>query len=298
MPRGATSKTNDKMHELNPLMREWLDDRATMPFWKGSTPRLDYRFLERLLGGTLAMGGDPIHSGKFANALDLWVACELEHAGFVDEGLWPRAAEPRVLDPTVARAARLPAGGSRGLIEACGSTDASVMGSVYAKQVDVGMASWPSGPELLISTKTMSGSFGKNLANRFEEAYGDVKNLRTRHPLAAHGFLFLARDTLATEGAAFERAVHMLRQLSRAGDAYDAVCLLLVAWDDQTMDIDENGEVVGLPRVCATPEAASLVPEDLSAERFFATVIDLVLARAPIDAHVVARRARAGAVDV
>lgn len=41
----------------------------------------------------------------------------------------------------------------------------------------------------------MLSSYGKNLRNRFEEAYGDAKNIRGRFPLVALGFLFLVRST-------------------------------------------------------------------------------------------------------
>ncbi len=55
------------------------------------------------------------------------------------------------------------------------------MGSAYLKQGDVVIASWAAGVEVLISTKTMLSSYAKNLRNRFEEGYGDAKNLRGRH---------------------------------------------------------------------------------------------------------------------
>ena len=37
------------------------------------------------------------------------------------------------------------------------------------------MSSWATGPELMVSTKRMDSSFGKNAANRVEESYGDAK---------------------------------------------------------------------------------------------------------------------------
>ena len=67
---------------------------------------------------------------------------------------------------------------------------ANILGKNYVKQVDVVMSSWATGPELMISTKRMDSSFGKNAANRVEESYGDAKNLRSRHPQAALGFLY------------------------------------------------------------------------------------------------------------
>lgn len=48
--------------------------------------------------------------------------------------------------------------------------DAKILGKAYEKQVDVVIAQWARGPELLISTKRMDSSFGKNALNRIEES--------------------------------------------------------------------------------------------------------------------------------
>jgi hypothetical protein len=94
-----------------------------------------------------------------------------------------------------------------------------VLGRAYEKQVDVVIARWDRGPELLISTKAQLSSFGKNLPNRFEEAYGDAGNLRGRYPLAAVGYFFVQRATIVTrEPDAFERSVDMIRKLRDTGD--------------------------------------------------------------------------------
>lgn len=284
----------DKMHVFNELL-ESETPQASAPFWsQDGSPNLRYPLLLDLLRVPVTRG-DTIRSGVFANALDLWIAREFERAGFVREGMWPRAVEPRAVDPNVVHAIdaatslndaqkgqALHAGGAQG--------NANVMGSVYTKQVDVGMSSWLSGPELLISTKTMGGSFGKNLANRFEEAYGDVKNLRERYPLAAHGFFFLANASILEEPSAFEKAVHMLRQLSRNGDVYDAVALLLVSWPSQE-ELSGNEED-DAQAVTMSKRALDAVPKDLSCEAFFTSLIDIVLANSPIDAHIIARRLR------
>lgn len=70
-----------------------------------------------------------------------------------------------------------------GKISGITPSDARILGKAYAKQVDVVIAQWSRGPELLISTKRMDSSFGKNALNRIEESYGYAKNLRGRHPL-------------------------------------------------------------------------------------------------------------------
>lgn len=300
---------NDKMHVYNEALANW-ESGSLEPFWgEDGFPNLDYKLLLDLLKIPIQRG-DATQTGVFANALDLWIARDLEHAGFTTEGVWPRSVEPRAVDPNLSSAidaiqrvstrqsnravqtgvlstSALESFKERQALEAYkaggSQVDANVMGSVYTKQIDVGMSGWLSGPELLISTKTMSGSFGKNIANRFEEAYGDVKNLRERYPLAAHGFFFLAKSSILDEVSAFDKAVHMLRQLSRDGEVYDAVALLLVDWD-LGADIREDGWR-DFCKVTISERAAEAVPGDLSCENFFMKLIDIVLANSPIDAH-------------
>ena len=100
------------------------------------------------------------------------------------------------------------------------------MGSAYSKQADVVVASWAAGVELLISTKTMFSSYQKNLRNRFEEGYGDAKNLRGRHPLAALGFVFVVGSDIPA--VSLEFAIDMLRKLTTEPDVYDCACLIVV----------------------------------------------------------------------
>ena len=158
--------------------------------------------------------------------------------------------------------------------------DARVLGRAYEKQVDVVIARWDRGPELLISTKAQLSSFGKNLPNRFEESYGDAGNLRGRYPLAAVGYFFVQRATIrTTEPDAFERSIDMIRKLRDAGDSngYTATSLLLVDWDTTR----KEGAMVR-----PHPE---LVPGDVAPPQFFTTMIDRVLATTPVTYHVLVR---------
>lgn len=279
------SQAKGTLSEATELLMRWGESDECPSFWgPGPSVQLDYRLLEKLLGISVGNGDTP-RSGLLAKCLDLWTSWEFLQAGFEPENLWPRLEDPRVVDPGALRAAELLSKREEALAEAivkdAGRADVSVMGSAYEKQVDVGMASWPSGPELLVSTKTMSGSFGKNLANRFEEAYGDAKNLRERHPLAAHGFLYLVRSTVAAEGGAYRRIIHMLKSLAREGDIYDAVGLIVVEW----------GEEGPAPVTVSDSEQAG-VPPELSAEHFFERLIDIVLARASLVRHAKVREIR------
>jgi hypothetical protein len=213
----------------------------------------DYAVLRRLLGVPLALAA-PTTSGVPALALDVWVAYELRRAGLDPDAVWPRARAPRILPGPVARLLetlpeherapvekRLAAGAMKGVAGA----SANILGKNYLKQVDVVMADWDTGPELLISTKRMDSSFGKNAANRVEESYGDAKNLRLRHPLAALGFVYGLRSTiLKTEPEKAEWLIDLLQKLGREDDAYHAVGLLMIDYDDELAlaDGDDAGD--------------------------------------------------------
>jgi len=90
-----------------------------------------------------------------------------------------------------------------GAITGATSSSGMILGKNYLKQVDVVISHWVTGPELVISTKRMDSSYGKNAPNRIEESYGDAKNLRLRHPLAALGFVFGLRSDIP--GSQYQR---------------------------------------------------------------------------------------------
>lgn len=56
----------------------------------------DYALLETLLAIPVRAGHGS-ESGRFAAAIDAWVAAELRRAGFPADDVWPRAEKPRVL---------------------------------------------------------------------------------------------------------------------------------------------------------------------------------------------------------
>lgn len=259
----------------------WIGDPATY--------RPDFDLLTKLLRVPLASSAKS-ESGRFAKAIDTWLAHEFRRAGFAPDAVWPRATKPRVLSTDIAtlidKITPRKLGGDIARkvadLPSVGPTDAKFLGRAYVKQVDVAIASWATGPELLLSTKAMTSSFGKNLPNRFEEAYGDAANLRERHPLAAVGFLFLQRATiLQDEPAAYERTVDMMRKLRDTGKGvgYTSTGLVLV-------DYDDNGTTVQVRE--------DQVPEDLRAGAFLGQLIDHMLDVTPIVHHVDARERRIG----
>ncbi|MGX1695335.1 hypothetical protein ACWIBQ_08155 [Microbacterium keratanolyticum] len=156
-------------------------------------------------------------------------------------------------------------------------TDARILGRAYEKQVDVVISRWDRGPELLLSTKTQVSSFGKNLSNRFEEAYGDAGNLRSRYPLASVGFFFVQRSTiLMGEPDAFERTVDMMRKLRDplGLNGYTATGMALAEWDDEGRRV----------RINLDP-----VPEDVRPEQFMTKMVSQVLTGTPVSQHVKVR---------
>jgi len=93
------------------------------------------------------------------------------------------------------------------------------------------------------------------------------------------GFLILLRSTVTKEAGTLDRAIDMLRRLQQESDAYDATCLVIADWTDP-------------PTFEGAGVRDDLVPSDLRADRFLATLIDRVLERTPIDMHIEVREAR------
>jgi hypothetical protein len=292
--------------------------------------RPDYELLEQLLGVPLALGARS-QTGVPALALDVWVAHEFRRAGFEPDSVWPRATAPRVLPAELATLTTTLSGPLRrqfvervtsgtGLGGVTGAS-ANILGKNYVKQVDVVMSSWQTGPELMVSTKRMDSSFGKNAANRVEESYGDAKNLRLRHPQAALGFVYGLRSTaLMLEPEKAEWLIDLLGKLGTEDDAYDAVALIIPEWDETTgaAGDDEDPEdplvAAGIQEPPPTPpgEDAVLltdpeveaqlarlprvrlnhahVPARLRPEHFFAVMIRRVLSGCPVNFHREARQ--------
>lgn len=249
----------------------------------GEEPRFvpSYELLCHLLTVPL-VAGDKTQSGRFAKAIDAWFAHELRRSGFGHDEVWPRATRPRVVSQDVmALLTKLPRRLSDEVREllvskGLGAADARILGRAYVKQVDVAIARWDRGPELILSTKAMSSSFGKNLSNRFEEAYGDAGNLRGRYPLAAVGFAFVQRGSIVRdEPGAFTRTIDMMRKLRDRGDGtgYTTTALILIDWEDS----DPAGTVRYVEDV---------VPEDIGVAQFMSSVIKTILEATPVDEHV------------
>ena len=311
------------------------------PWVRGTDGQLrfepDYRVLEQLLGVPLHLKAGT-QSGVPALALDVWLSFELRRAGFQQDQVWPRPLNPRILPASVsALIDSLPIALKRQIadrvvrkssIPGVTSSSAAILGKNYLKQVDVIMTDWATGPELLVSTKRMDSSYGKNAPNRIEESYGDAKNLRLRHPIAALGFLFgLRSDILHKEASVAEWLFDLLVKLGREDDAYHATCLILMDYGDEAVlpdepeapegilepgpepEEDEDEEVeVPLPmpdatigRTIAILPTVTIVhertPTQLRPGRFLAEMVSRVLSATPVNMHVEARRRRAAPAE-
>jgi hypothetical protein len=261
-----------------PLSDPWAHSRGQAPVYAP-----DYSLAEALLSIPVA-AGKGWASGALANGVDSWLAQELRRAGFGPDEVWPRATRPRIMPRDIAvLLEKLPRALSDDVraklmtMPVVAPTDAKILGRAYEKQVDVAISRWDRGPELLLSTKTMVSSFGKNLSNRFEEAYGDAGNLRSRYPLAAVGFFFVQRDTILTqEPDAFEKTVDMMRKLRDLNGAsgYTATGLALVSWSDETSAVK-----LELDRV----------PDDVRPEQFMVKMVEQILSATSVTHHVEAR---------
>lgn len=296
----------------------------------------DFETLQRLLGVPLFLKAGT-QSGVPALALDVWLSYELRRAGFKADQVWPRPRHPRILPPAVAALVKTLPASQRKLVQERIETSSSIkgvtsssgiiLGKNYTKQVDVIITDWATGPELLVSTKRMDSSYGKNAANRVEESYGDAKNLRLRYPLAALGFVFgLRSDILQKEAKKAKWLFDLLAKLGQEDDAYHATCLVLMDYadgvavpeGDAEADEEEPREpgpeaeeddadlpaaiskaaidtaIAQLPRISILHEST---PDNLAPARFLAAMVSRILAATPVDMHEEARDRHASPLD-
>jgi hypothetical protein len=341
VPQGEVVAANPSAKAKAWVIFDRIVDRAagnvkqSNPWFKSPDGQLrfepDYNTLELLLGVPLYLKAGT-QSGVPALALDVWMSYELRRAGFGRDQVWPRPTHPRILPGPVAALLKwLPKGNQKDLLDritkkaaiaGVTSSSAKILGKNYVKQVDVIITDWHTGPELLISTKRMDSSYAKNAPNRIEESYGDAKNLRLRHPLAALGFaLGLRSDVLKKKNlATAEWLFDLLAKLGQEDDAYHATCVILMEYGDEVAiaNGEEESPANGIPQPGLeqedeedVPEAAPAAevdrviaqlpkvtirkdktPENLDPGRFLAMMVERVLSTTPINMHVAARDRR------
>lgn len=158
-----------------------------------------------------------------------------------------------------------------------GASSVNILGGFFAKEIDVVVAEFDRGLELAVSSKTMTKSFRKNITNRFEEASGDLLNIRRRYPLATFGYVYMVTSNVDEEPGALERIEDMLRKLKSLtpGDergSYDATCLLVLDRDSGDPQLLEDR-----------------APDDLSPDTFFEAMLRGLFSRSPVSEHESAR---------
>lgn len=79
--------------------------------------------------------------------------------------------------------------------------EATVLGGLKTKNVDVVVNKPGLGPVLAVSCKGMTGAF-RNLTNRMEETIGECTNLHITYPAMVFGYLFVIRANRLVEEAA------------------------------------------------------------------------------------------------
>lgn len=291
----------DVLSELDHILADadtesspWASGRGGGPNHRSRKYEPDFAMLERLLAVPIEQGhAAKQQSGRLAKSLDAYVAYELRRAGFPDSAVFPRARIPRVFPAEFSEVEEClhkliselttheketgerlkPATVRKELIRLRnalpGSTNAEVLGRFYVKQVDVLVSDWRSGPDVLVSGKSMLSSYRNNLKNRYEEAIGEAYNLRDRYPLAAMGYAYVVRSNIFEEEGAFELLRDLLVRLRRSEGPFDATVLLLADWTSDPL------------RLIGVDDPAST----LSLSRFFEDLLNAVMDNTPVAVH-------------
>ena len=81
------------------------------------------------------------------------------------------------------------------------SAEATILGGLKTKNIDIVVTKEGIGPVLAISCKGMTGAF-RNLTNRLEETIGECTNIHIGYPMLVFGYLFVARANRADQDVA------------------------------------------------------------------------------------------------
>ena len=138
----------------------------------------------------------PTQSQQHIKPLHWYVACRLVlEGGFRPEEITPRP--PFGLDDRNSRQPLLTYNPGWG-----DGREATILGGLKTKNVDVVVTKKGLGPVLAVSCKGMTGAF-RNLTNRMEETIGECTNLHITYPALVFGYLFVIRaNRIETEAIA------------------------------------------------------------------------------------------------
>ena len=221
----------------------------------------------------LATSTEMTQSQRVVKPLHWYIACRL----VIEGGFLPEEIKPRPPFSAIKR-------GSRWLLSfdasAASSSEATILGGLKTKDVDIVVEKPGIGPVIAVSCKCTTGAF-RNLTNRMEEAVGECTNLHMTYPALVMGYYSVLRGhragidpDLADNDVAIResggpvdgivRYHEALRQLEGRTDLrnaiskYEVVCLALL----ETSGPDTGGSITNYP------------PGDspLRSERFFETI--------------------------
>ena len=136
----------------------------------------------------------PTQSQQHIKPFHWYVACRLVLEG----GFHPDELEPRPPFTVTRRRGRYFLHFDPG---AATGGEATVLGGLKTKNVDVLISKDGLGPVLAVSCKGMTGAF-RNLTNRMEETIGECTNLHITYPALVFGYLFVIRANEAPDAAA------------------------------------------------------------------------------------------------
>lgn len=150
----------------------------------------------------------PTQSQQHIKPLHWYVACRLVLEG----GFHPDGIKPRPPFNVTKRRDRL---FLHFAPESATGGEATILGGLKTKSVDIVVDKPGIGPVLAVSCKGMTGAF-RNLTNRMEETIGECTNLHIRYPALVFGYLFVIRanrDPKATELTATSERTRFTRRL-------------------------------------------------------------------------------------
>ena len=136
----------------------------------------------------------PTQSQQHIKPLHWYVACRLVLEG----GFHPDELKPRPPFTVTRRRGQYRVHFDPGV--ATGG-EATVLGGLKTKNVDVVISKDGLGPVLAVSCKGMTGAF-RNLTNRMEETIGECTNLHITYPALVFGYLFVIRGNEAPDPGA------------------------------------------------------------------------------------------------
>lgn len=242
---------------------EFTEDEWKSCHWRGTEETLRH----------LATSTEMTQSQKVVKPLHWYIACRL----VIEGGFLPDEIKPR--PPFSANKT-----GSRWILsfdsELGHTGEATVLGGLKTKDVDIVVEKPGIGPVIAVSCKSTGGAF-RNLTNRMEEAVGECTNLHMAYPVLVMGYYSVLRGhregvnpNLANNDVAIRengdpvdgivRYHEAFRHLEGRTDLrntiskYEAVCLVL---------LETSGPNIGRP-------IESYPPKDspLRRERFFETI--------------------------